>query len=80
MRKQKIIKTLVISTVIVLIAVMTLNEEKNTFSSLALENIEALAQGEDSGPVRIICWGTGNVICPIRGELIEDYLTEWSIR
>lgn len=81
MKKQKIIKRFIISSsVIILVALMTLKKEKNTFTSLALENIDALAEGEESGTVKIVCWGEGNIICPLMGEQVADYATIYRVR
>ena len=47
---------------------MNENEEWET-NSLMLENVEALANGEVSGPIR--CYGRGTVDCPFNHTKVE---------
>lgn len=82
MKRQKTIKTLVIGgAIVILLSLTTQKKEKTTFGSLALDNIEALAGGEiEEGEQKISCWGTGDLICPLMGEKVEDYIIRWSLR
>lgn len=45
---------------------------------LALENIEALAQGEGDDNINIVCLGNGSIDC--RGHKVDEKITGFSLR
>lgn len=73
MRKYK--KTLcactIFSLILVNILLGTSNEKMS--SSILLQNVEALAAGEDEGIGEYGCYGEGLVDCP-SGEKVEIYI------
>lgn len=68
---------------IVMVAAISINlvsnKEKDEFSPLMLANIEALAENEGLNGTSTLCWGTGDVICPITGKEVKNYVTQYSL-
>lgn len=69
---RNILKGLFVLTVVALL-VCKVSNKKETSSQYLLENIEALAGGEES--VDQWCYSSGNLVCPISGSKVE-YIVE----
>lgn len=52
-------------------------EDKEPMSALLLENVEALASGEISGPHH--CYGAGTVDCPFNHRKVEIVYSGYSL-
>lgn len=52
-------------------------QDKESMSALLLENVEALASGEVSGPH--YCYGAGTVDCPFNHRKVEIVYSGWSL-
>lgn len=68
---------------IVMVAAISINlaanKEKDEFSPLMLANIEALAENEGLNGSSTLCWGYGDIICPINGKEVKNYMTQYSL-
>ena len=54
------------------------NKEKDELSPLTLANIEAIAGNEDDYSTTV-CWGNGDIICPLNGKEVKNYVTQYSL-
>lgn len=71
MKKLKITSIVLIVFFIATISCWKSSSVKENDSSLMLENMEALAQGEEG--FNYICYGTGSIDCPIGYAKVEGY-------
>ena len=74
---QKFIFILFVSVLGVLVANQTV-EKSVVINNVVLENVEALANTEVSGPIH--CQGEGNVTCPISNKKFAYVLIGYSLR
>lgn len=72
----KILLVIVCSAALVVSGLYMGNPDWDKTSILLLENIEALASGEDS--THYFCYGTGSVDCP-NGRKVEFVRTNFSL-
>lgn len=57
---------------------LKVSQNKVDMSELTLLNIEALADNETSST--IICFGEGEVICPLTGNRVCDYMIVYDLK
>ncbi|RGN35877.1 NVEALA domain-containing protein [Bacteroides oleiciplenus] len=76
--KNKINKILVIVAVIAAITggYIQKSQSSSEVSSLLLENVEALARGENDG---VYCFGIGTVDCPLNNTKVDSYYAPYSL-
>lgn len=61
----------------IVITVLNMTSTKKASRDLLLDNIEALAEGEN---VRQTCWGDGNVQCPIVDVKVAYVRTTYGLK
>ena len=61
MKKKTVLKLLFITSCLVAVCSLFYNNETSTLDSLAFQNVEALAQGENDDDAH--CYGYGSVDC-----------------
>ncbi|WP_106829741.1 NVEALA domain-containing protein [Parabacteroides pacaensis] len=80
MKKITTIKVGMISIVLVIVSALSFfNKEKEDLNRLALNNVEALAAEEGHTLVTVGCVGTGDIVCPIEGNLVMDYVIFYNL-
>lgn len=50
------------------------NKQSENKRTLRLENIEALAVGEEGGGNSTFCYGSGSLTCPRNGNKVKGYI------
>ena len=75
-KRSTIIKSFVIGSALTLISAFYffINRTNTKMNNLALNNIEALAEGEWDEQITVVCMGSGDIICPIQGDKVLDYV------
>ena len=63
MKKKTVLKLLFIASCLVAVCSLFYNNETSTLDSLAFQNVEALAEGEEY--THISCIGVGSLDCPV---------------
>ncbi|MFR1274314.1 MAG: NVEALA domain-containing protein [Parabacteroides merdae] len=75
MKKKTVLKLLFIASCLVAMYSLFYSHETNTLDSLAFQNVEALAQGENDDDAH--CYGYGSVDC--RGHKVEYKISGYSL-
>ena len=80
MNMKKVSKTLAVA-LIALSAMYIKSKEQSAHELLLLNNIEALASGEDNNldKADYYCYGRGNIDCPISGEKVNTVIKVYSL-
>ena len=53
------------------------SQKRSKLSEMALSNIEALSSGEYN---EYVCFGEGEVICPLTGNRVNDYMIVYDLK
>ena len=75
MKKKTVLKLLFIASCLVAVCSLFYNNETSTLDSLAFQNVEALAQGENDADAN--CFGCDSVDC--RGHKVEYKISGLSL-
>lgn len=76
---KKKVKILILAALSVMVTICSLlgNRQSVEMNVLMLENVEALAAGEDAG--KIICFGIGSVDCPKNKKKVTHVYHKYSL-
>lgn len=76
---KKKVKILILAALSVVVAICSLlgNRQPIEMNALMLENVEALAAGEDAG--KIICFGIGSLDCPDSKDKVAYVYQKYSL-
>lgn len=59
------------------VAKLKVSQNRDSFSELALKNIEALSSNEYN---QYICFGQGEVVCPMTGRKVNNYIQYFDLK
>ena len=82
MNMKKASKTLAVALIALsAMYIKSMTKEQSAHEVLLLNNIEALASGEDNNldKADYYCYGRGNIDCPISGEKVNTVIKVYSL-
>ena len=82
MNMKKVSKTLAVALIALsAMYIKSMTKEQSAHELLLLNNIEALASGEDNNldKADYYCYGRGNIDCPISGEKVNTVIKVYSL-